>query len=118
MQSMAVFSYRLAWLAIIIAVMTVVFATLKARPERVDQVRHELLDLKRLTFAEPGALGYAVYGGADGVFVVFERYVDQAACDAHFAAPYVNAFFARVPELLTGEPQVQIVDEVSTFSRS
>lgn len=114
---MADFSYRFAWQTTTMTVMTVVFATLKARPERVDQVRNELLELKRLTNVEPGALGYAVYGGADGVFVVFERYVDQAACDAHFAAPYVNAFFARVPELLTDEPQVQFVDEVTTSSR-
>jgi quinol monooxygenase YgiN len=98
--------------------MTAVFAILKARPERVGQVQQELLELKRRTREEVGAVGYEVFRGDDGVFVVFEHYADQSACDAHFATPYVSAFLARVPELLTGEPQVQFATEVSDSNPS
>ncbi|MEU4196402.1 putative quinol monooxygenase [Kribbella sp. NPDC026611] len=93
--------------------MTTVFAILKARPERVSEVQQVLLELKRLTREEGGSVDYGVFRGDDGVFLVFERYVDQSACDAHFATPYVSAFLASVPELLTGEPQVEFGTEVS-----
>jgi quinol monooxygenase YgiN len=98
--------------------MTSVFAILKARPERAEQVQQELLELQRLTRDEPGALGYAICRGDDSTYLVFERYADQAACDAHFATSYVSAFLAKVPDLLTGEPQVQFGSEVSDFRRS
>jgi quinol monooxygenase YgiN len=49
---------------------------------------------------------------------VFERYADQAACDAHFATPYVTAFLARTGELLTGEPQIEFGTELAGFHRS
>jgi quinol monooxygenase YgiN len=110
---MAAFSYRSCRIVTTMVGMTAVFAILKARPEHVGQVQQQLLELKRLTRKEAGAVGYEVFRGDDGVFVVFEQYVDQSACDAHFAAPYVSAFLARVPELLTDEPQVQFATEVS-----
>lgn len=98
--------------------MTAVFAILKARPERADEVQQELLELKRLTREEVGAVGYEVFRGDDGVFLVFEHYVDQSACDAHFATPYVSGFLARMPEVLADEPQVRFGAEVSDFSPS
>lgn len=115
---MAAFSYPLTSATTTMVVMTAVFAMLTARPELVGKVEHELQELERLTRDEAGALDYAVCRGADGVFLVFERYADQAACDAHFATPYVSAFLARLPELLAGEPQVQFGTEVARFSRS
>ena len=109
---MAVFSYRFVRVTTSMIGMTAAFAILTARPERVDEVQHELLELKRLTGTEEGAVAYGIYRGDGGVFLVFERYADQSACDAHFAAPYVSAFLARVPDLLTGEPQVHFGTEV------
>lgn len=117
-QPMAAFSYRSSRVVTTMVAMTAVFAILKARPERVGQVQQELLELKRLTREEVGAVGYEVFRGDDGVFLVFEHYVDRSACDAHFATPYVSAFLARVPELLTGEPQVQFATEVSDSNPS
>lgn len=86
--------------------MTTVFAILRPRPERADELERELLALARSTAAEPGARAYSVSRTDDHQFLVFERYADPPARDAHFAAPYLTALLARFPDLLESEPQV------------
>src|SRR5512142_874791 len=98
-------------------VMTVVFAILKARPEYADEVEHQLRELVRLTREEPGALGYAVYRQPGGGFLVHERYADERAREAHFAAPYVTAFLAATERLLVAAPQVEMGVELDGFHR-
>lgn len=86
--------------------MTTVFAILRPRPERADELERDLLALARSTAAEPGARAYSISRTDDDQFLVYERYADPPARDAHFAAPYLTALLARFPELLTTEPQV------------
>lgn len=92
--------------------MNVVFAVMTARPEYVDDVEHHLLELQRRTRDERGALGYAVHRRADNGFLVYEQYIDQAACDAHFAQPYVIEFLERSKRLLVAEPRVEFGVEI------
>jgi quinol monooxygenase YgiN len=92
--------------------MTVVLAILKATPEQAAEVERSLLALRQQTATEPGCLSYAVHRQEDHGFLVYERYTDHAARDAHFAAAHTTAFLARLPELLTADPQVEFGDEV------
>lgn len=97
--------------------MTIVFALLEARPDHVHDVEAALRDLLARTRDEPGALGYAVHRVSDDTFLVHERYVDQAACDAHFATGYVTDFLARTQGWLTAPPRVEFATELARFAR-
>ncbi len=97
--------------------MTVVFALLHARPDHDADVEAALRDLLARTEREPGALGYAVHRTGDGAFLVHERYVDQAACDAHFATDYVRDVLARTQDWLTAPPRVEFATELARFAR-
>lgn len=97
--------------------MTVVIAILKAKPEHTDEVELHLLDLQRRTREEPGAMEYAVHRQDGGGFLVYERYVDQSACDAHFDAPYVANFLDRCAEWLIDAPQVESGRELAGFQQ-
>lgn len=87
--------------------MTVVIALLKPKPDYADEVEQRLRDLQRRTREEPGALEYAVHRRDGGGFLLYERYVDQAACDAHFAAPYVREFLNAAGRWLEEDPRVE-----------
>ncbi|WP_063763328.1 putative quinol monooxygenase [Streptomyces sp. NRRL WC-3742] len=97
--------------------MTTVTAILQAVPERAEELEALLRDTAEHTRQEPGALAYAVGRQDDGRFLVTEWYADRAACEAHFAAPYVTGLLARFPELLLTEAQVEIADTVTGFVR-
>jgi len=80
-------------------------ATIPAKPEAADAIRAALRTLAAATRDEDGCLGYDLYesGAAPGTFVTVERWVDQAALDAHLQAPHVAAAFAAADGALAGE---------------
>ena len=63
-----------------------------AREGEGDTVEDILRRIAPLARAEPGCLQYEVHQHADdpNTFVLFERYVDEAALEAHAASPYVQ----------------------------
>lgn len=97
--------------------MIVVIATLEAKPEHADEVEANLRVLERHTRTEPGAIGYSVLRRPDNRFIVFERYADQVAHDAHFAADYLTEFLTRTGMLLVTEPRVESGAELAGFAR-
>ncbi|WP_369185550.1 putative quinol monooxygenase [Streptomyces sp. Y1] len=97
--------------------MTMVVAILQAKPGQEDTLEEALCEVAARSREEPGAVAYTVGRRQGGRFLVAERYADRAACDAHFAAPYVTGLLARFPELLDGEPQVELTDVVTGFVR-
>ena len=73
--------------------MTVVLAVRwVAREGESDTVEEILRRMAPLSRAEPGCLQYEVHGQADdpNTFVLFERYVDEAAFEAHTASPHLQ----------------------------
>jgi quinol monooxygenase YgiN len=95
--------------------MIAVFALLKAKPEYTGEVLQQLLKLRDHAAAEPGAREYAVHRQPDHGFLVYERYVDQAACDVHFAAPYVAEFLEQSKQWLDDAPQVAFGSLLADF---
>lgn len=60
----------------------------------IERLRPAALAMMAATRAEPGCLEYAFavdLGEAD-VLRITERWVDQAALDAHFASPHMGTF--------------------------
>jgi quinol monooxygenase YgiN len=62
---------------------------------------------------EPGNKLYALHRTADpSVYVMLERYDDQAALDLHRAAPHFRELGRRLGDYLAGRPDVQVMQEV------
>ena len=80
--------------------MTVVLAvTWVAREGESDAVAELLRRMIPLSRAEPGCLQYDVHGDPDDPnrFFIFERYVDDAALDAHAASPHFRELVLAGP---------------------
>lgn len=69
-------------------------AVLYTVPEdAADEVSAVLRELAVASRAEPGCLGFEIARGEDGTtFVLYEKWRDQAALDAHYASEH----FARL----------------------
>lgn len=77
-------------------------ARLTARPGQRDALAQALTALLAPTRDEPGCLDYVLFEQSDqpGSFYMREAFQDEAAFQAHLAAPYFQAFAARLDELL------------------
>ena len=73
----------------------VLFARIRPKPEHYDTCRRALLEVVPLTRAEPGCRAFALHEAepADGTLYLYEVFDDQAALDAHLAAPYMQPLF-------------------------
>lgn len=78
----------------------VLYAEFTARPESVAEVQRLITGLAEDVHGEPGNQEFTVYQRAEDPcrFFVFERYSDQAAFEAHLAAPYGAVFNAALGE--------------------
>ena len=62
---------------------------------------------------EPGNKLYALHKTDDvNVYVMLERYDDQAALEAHRAAPHFKELGRKLGDYLAGRPDVQVMQEV------
>jgi (4S)-4-hydroxy-5-phosphonooxypentane-2,3-dione isomerase len=87
---------------------TVVLAvTWIAKDEEADTVAGLLEQMVPLSRAEPGCLQYDVHRDRDDPsrFFIFERYVDEAALEAHGASEHFQqlAFGDAIPRLVSRE---------------
>lgn len=97
--------------------MSVCVAILRAKPEHADEVEATIRDIAAVTRDEKGALAFVLHRQGPDKFIIYEKYVDDDAREAHFAAPYVSGFVARFGELLVAEPQIEFAEELVGFSR-
>jgi len=84
-----------------------IFITAKFQilPEHAEAWPDISREFTEATRAEEGCLSYDLYesGAAPGVFVTMERWVDQAAMDAHLQMPHLAEAFAAADGALAGE---------------
>lgn len=82
-----------------------VVAIIPAKPEAADAVGAALRKLAAATNDEAGCVSYDVFESAavPGTFVTIERWVDQAAMDAHMQTPHVAEAFGAAEGALSGE---------------
>lgn len=86
-----------------------VVARVTARPETVTALHTLLLSLLEPTRQESGCLRYGLLQNtADPTdFTFVEEWVDEAALDAHFTTPHLQAVLAQAPPLLAVEPDIR-----------
>lgn len=86
-----------------------VVARLIARPDTAAELQVLLLGLLQPTRREPGCLHYTLlcnhHDPTDFTFV--EEWADQAALDAHLAAPHLQATVTAAAPLLASPPDIR-----------
>ena len=92
-----------------------VVATLKVKPgmeREFEAVAKELV--AKVNANEPGCRLYALHrlDGDTPTYVFMERYVDQAAVEAHRATDYFKALGRKMGEFMEGRPEVMRLREV------
>ena len=92
-----------------------VVATVKVKPgmeAQFEAVAKELV--AKVNANEPGCKLYALHHHSEtpNVYVFMERYVDQAAVEAHRATDYFKALGRKMGEYMEGRPEVMRLTEV------
>ena len=78
--------------------MIIIIGRAEVDPARLEDLRPALQAMMRATFEETGCLSYSLAMESDGsdgrpaVLTIAERWADEAALKAHFAAPHMAAF--------------------------
>lgn len=81
-------------------------ATLRARQEKIDDLKQALLSLMDKTRAEEGSVTYHLYTDRDDPqnFIFHETWASQELWEKHMKSPHILNFFAGADALLDGEP--------------
>ena len=91
-----------------------VVATLKIKAgmeKQFEAVAKELV--AKVNASEPGCKLYALHHGeAANTYVFMERYVDQAAVEAHRATEHFKTLGRKMGEFMDGRPEVLRLKEV------
>jgi quinol monooxygenase YgiN len=91
-----------------------VVATIKVKPgmeQAFEAVAKELV--AKVTASEPGCRLYALHHAeTPGTYVFMERYVDQAAVEAHRATDHFKALGRKMGEYMDGRPEILRLREV------
>ena len=85
-----------------------VLAHFRAKPGQEARLLQELKRLPEPTRAEAGCITYELHESQSdpAVFVFYENWASQAALDAHFETPHLQALLKLVPELVEGSPGI------------
>lgn len=85
-----------------------VVAQVRAKPGKEDALRAATLPLIALVRSDPKNLVYFLQEdrAKPGHFIFYEIFASQADFDAHNAMPYVQDWFAKLPELADGGVEV------------
>ena len=96
--------------------MKIIIATFEARPDQIEAVGQTLRSFVANASREPGTLTYNLSEDPKkpGRFVFYERYIDQAAVDAHSKQSWLADGFRTLRPLLERPPIVEFFDEVAT----
>lgn len=90
----------------------IISARLYIKPEKIAEFTRLFKGMTDSTLKEPGCTGYQLYQNPYEMssFLVFETYKNQAAIDAHFAAPYFKSYGDKIGPLTTKPTEIVIYD--------
>jgi quinol monooxygenase YgiN len=98
----------------------VLYAEFTAHSDTLDEVERLITGLAHDVRLEAGNQEFAVYQRTDDPcrFLVFERYVDRPAFEAHLAAPYGAVFNAALGPLIVEDgSQLSFLDPTKPAPR-
>lgn len=91
-----------------------IVATMKAKPDRVEEARELLLSLIEPTRAEAGCIGYTFHqdANAPGSFMFYETWASRQALDEHLATPHLKNLLDRYDELFAAPLDITFYDRI------
>src|SRR5262245_28408465 len=94
--------------------MIVIFAKLKARPGKRDELARGLDAIREETESEPGTLVFTVHTARDhdDVVLCYEVYRDEAAMSEHRDGKALLALMDVIGDLIEGAPELYYVTPV------
>ncbi len=98
--------------------MIVVVAHARVKPEAREQAVAAARKMRDASLQEEGCQEYGFWFAFDdeNELLVFERWDDQAALDAHFQTPHLAEFAQAIPTWVDGAPDIKrlVVDDESS----
>ena len=81
-----------------------IIARFRAKAGQESRLRQEMQRLLAPTRAETGCISYDLHQSQSdpALFVFYENWASQAALDAHFQTPHLQAMMKLVPDLVDG----------------
>ena len=95
--------------------MLTVVARISIKQAAIPRFLQDLGPLVAATRAEAGCSFYEFNQSHDepGLFVVYEKWADQAALDQHLATPHIQAFVAAFGAEFDGPPVIELFTTVA-----
>lgn len=86
------------------------YAELKAKPGKEEELASFLLDAQAFVTAEPGTIAWFAVRFDKQTFAVFDAFNDEAGRQAHLNGVVAKALMARAEELLEGSVDIRRPD--------
>jgi quinol monooxygenase YgiN len=94
-----------------------IIAKLPIQEGKAEEAIQAIKELMTQVAKEEGTLSYTLNRDPKNpnTLVFMERYKDEAAMKAHGATPYFKAFFGKSKELLSGRPEITVMEELASI---
>jgi len=94
-----------------------VVAKLSIKEGKVDEAIDLIKTLMADVAHEEGTLAYTMNRtqSEPNAIVIIERYKDKAALRHHSSTLHFKVFFEKAAELLAGEPEISVMEEIHSF---
>ncbi len=96
--------------------MLTVIAKLKVKPDQTEAFEAEARKMiAHVRTNEPGTRTYVCHRSAADptVYLFYEVYADQAAFAVHGGSPAMQAFFAAMPPIVDGRPEIEMYEAIA-----
>lgn len=90
-----------------------VLALLEAKPEKGDDLGRFLEQGRALAVAEEGTVTWYAFRVSATTYGIFDTFEDEDGRQAHLNGEIPTALGSVAPELLAGDPDIQMVDIVA-----
>jgi quinol monooxygenase YgiN len=92
--------------------MVIVYGSICAQPEHLEELLRISLEHVARSRMEPGCIRHGVHIDVEDEnrLVFFEEWSDRSALQTHFEVPESNAFVQRASQLSVSAPEIQIFE--------
>jgi quinol monooxygenase YgiN len=93
-----------------------VIGRVQCRPEQRDELVALFEEMQDNSRREDGCLRYGFFAAVEDPlsFVAVEEWADREALDRHFGEAHLREFARRLPQLVSGQPEVAIHEVAGT----
>jgi quinol monooxygenase YgiN len=93
-----------------------IIAKLPIKEDKVEEAVAAIKELMVEVAKEEGTVLYTLNRDAKNpnTLIFMERYKDKAAVDFHSTTPHFKAFFAKGATLMSGRPEIIMMEEIAS----